>query len=329
MKKCTISKKLKIVCMMLAAVALLTVSPTLAWLSATTEPVVNYFAGGTIAITLDEAPVDADGKEIEGARVQENHYKYMAGAVLDKDPTVTVLAGSEECYVYVCIENNLPSELFSLDINEAVWELVSTSGTKTIYRYAQVVSSKSEDQALTPVFTKVTVSENLTSDNITELGTKTLTVTAFAIQTAGPLIEANADKLAEAYFFDDENITSLEANETEAKEETVVTATETENAEVTASETEEADEADVTAEVNATGEAALDVETGEESGSDDNSGTNSETGEAADADDSSEEETETARESISNDTSEEDTTGDTESTSSDAEAESETENESE
>lgn len=200
MKKFSISNKLKIVCVMLAVIAVLAVSPTLAWLSATTKPVVNYFSGGAIAIILDEAPVDEEGKATGGDRVQENHYKYMAGAVLDKDPTVTVLADSEECYVYVCVDNELPSTLFSIDINTTAWTLVSTSGSMAVYRYATSVASSTVDQALTPVFTTVTVSDSLTSEDIADLGTKTLTVTAFAIQTASLAVD-DADVLAEEYFY--------------------------------------------------------------------------------------------------------------------------------
>ncbi|MCD8365869.1 MAG: hypothetical protein LUC83_08700 [Clostridiales bacterium] len=219
MKKFSISNKLKIASVMLAVIAVFAVSPTLAWLSATTTPVVNYFSGGAIALTLDEAPVDTDGQATGGARVQENHYKYMAGAELDKDPTVTVLANSEDCYVYVCADNELPSSLFSININTTAWTLVSTSGTMTIYRYATSVESQASDQVLTPVFTKVTVSESLTSDDITELGTKTLTVTAFAIQTAS-LTTDEADGLAEAYFYDGADIASVEADVVETEEDT-------------------------------------------------------------------------------------------------------------
>ena len=59
----------------------------------------------------------SDGKAItgEGARrVTANRYKYIAGAVLDKDPTPTVLKGSEECYVFLCVENGLTDQ-FTMD----------------------------------------------------------------------------------------------------------------------------------------------------------------------------------------------------------------------
>lgn len=205
------NKRLKLACVGLMLVAMLSsVSSSLAWLSAASEPVVNYFSGGTIAIKLDEAPVDTSGKEISGDRVQENHYKYVAGATLDKDPTVTVLANSEECYVYVCVDNELPSSLFTLDTNTAAWTYVSSAGNMTIYRYSTVVESSTSDQALVPVFTQVSISADLTAEDIEDLGTKTLTVTSFAIQTAS-LDTDTADSLAASYFFDGVDLTAIEA----------------------------------------------------------------------------------------------------------------------
>lgn len=205
------NKRLKLACVGLMLVAMLSsVSSSLAWLSAASEPVVNYFSGGTIAIKLDEVPVDTSGKEISGDRVQENHYKYVAGATLDKDPTVTVLANSEECYVYVCVDNELPSSLFTLDTNTAAWTYVSSAGNMTIYRYSTVVESSTSDQALVPVFTQVSISADLTAEDIEDLGTKTLTVTSFAIQTAS-LDTDTADSLAASYFFDGVDLTAIEA----------------------------------------------------------------------------------------------------------------------
>ncbi|MCD8088526.1 MAG: hypothetical protein LUE22_08100 [Oscillospiraceae bacterium] len=205
------SKRLKLICVAIMLVVVFSsVSSSLAWLSATSDSVVNYFSGGAIAITLDEAPVDANGQEISGDRVQENHYKYVAGAVLDKDPTVTVLANSEECYVYVCVDNELPSDLFSLDIDTSAWTYVSSAVNMTIYRYSTVVASSASDQELTPVFTHVTISSSLTAENIAELGDKILTVTSFAIQTAS-LDTDTADSLAALYFYDGVDISAIEA----------------------------------------------------------------------------------------------------------------------
>ena len=172
----------------LLVVLVAAVLPTYSWLSSKSETVVNKFAGGTISIAMDEAKVDADGKKIEGddaQRVTANSYKYTAGAVLDKDPTPTVIKGSDECYVFVCVENQL-SDKFSINYDADSWKSVATQGDKTVYAYVKKVAAKEaeKDIALPPVFTQVKVSENLTSEDIENLGEKNLNVTAYALQTA-------------------------------------------------------------------------------------------------------------------------------------------------
>lgn len=194
------SKNFLVLMLSFVLIAVTFVSPTYSWLSAKSERVVNTFAGGAISIILDEAPVDTDGKEIEGNRVTSNNYKYVAGAVLDKDPTPTVLKGSDSCYVFLCVENEL-NDLFSLNIDTQSWIKVSEAEGKTLYIYSTSVdaSEAEEDVVLNPIFTKVTVSDDLTADDIEALGEKTLCVTAYAVQTEA-LSSAEAIDLAAAQF---------------------------------------------------------------------------------------------------------------------------------
>lgn len=63
------------------------VSGTLAWLTAKSDTVVNTFTTSDIKVEL---------KETTGAQ-----YKMVPGYTIDKDPTATVLAGSEECFLFV------------------------------------------------------------------------------------------------------------------------------------------------------------------------------------------------------------------------------------
>lgn len=178
------SKNYLIMLLMIAVICVSVISPTFSWLSSQSEKVVNTFAGGAISIILDEAPVDTQGKEIPGERVTSNNYKYVAGVELDKDPTPTVLKGSDSCYVFLCVENEL-NELFSLNIDTVSWIKVAESDGKTLYAYNAIVdaSDAQEDVKLTPIFTKVSVSEDLTAEDIEELGEKTLCVTAYAVQS--------------------------------------------------------------------------------------------------------------------------------------------------
>lgn len=182
------SQKAVIASLLLAVIAAMTISPTLSWLSDTSDSVVNTFAGGAISIKLDEALVDPNGKTVEGdsaQRVLENSYKYIPGAVLDKDPTVTVLKGSEECYVFMCVDNEL-NDLFTINYDTTSWLKVASNGNKTVYIYKSSINAlmTDNDVVLNPIFTTITVSQNLTSQDVEEIGQKTVTATAYAVQAA-------------------------------------------------------------------------------------------------------------------------------------------------
>jgi len=90
----------KVLLLVLCAVLLVgaSVMGTLAYLTSQ-DDVVNTFTVGKVEIKLDEAPVDDDGKKTEGARVQSNEYHLQPGLTYDKDPMVTVIKNSEDCYV--------------------------------------------------------------------------------------------------------------------------------------------------------------------------------------------------------------------------------------
>lgn len=70
---------------------------TLAWLQANTDPVTNTFTDSDINITLTETDTD---KETEG---EQHDYKMVPGWTIDKDPTVAVVDGSEDCWLFVRI----------------------------------------------------------------------------------------------------------------------------------------------------------------------------------------------------------------------------------
>ncbi len=108
------SKKFLAVALSAAAVTSITAAGTLAYLTSQ-DTSVNTFTVGKVAITLDEAKVGPDGKALTGAdaeRVKENEYQnIIPGAILDKDPTVTVKADSADCYVFVAVRNYLTDPL--------------------------------------------------------------------------------------------------------------------------------------------------------------------------------------------------------------------------
>lgn len=69
------------------------VSGTLAWLTAQSDTVVNTFTTSDIKVELKETKGTGTGNNKE--------FKMVPGYTIDKDPTATVLAGSEECFLFV------------------------------------------------------------------------------------------------------------------------------------------------------------------------------------------------------------------------------------
>lgn len=113
-----------------------TVGGTIAWLTAEATEVVNTFTVGDIKIKLVESEVDANGdKKSPVVEVQENSYKILPGSTYDKDPKVTVLAKSENCYVYVKVtEINNDNDIILWEINTSNW--LAVDGADNVYVYS-------------------------------------------------------------------------------------------------------------------------------------------------------------------------------------------------
>lgn len=108
--------KSKALLLTLCAVLLVAASVlgTMAYLTSS-DTVTNTFTVGKVEIKLDEAKVTADGIPVEGAgRVTANSYKLMPGTTYTKDPTVTVLKGSEDSYVRMKVTFNNATEIIAL-----------------------------------------------------------------------------------------------------------------------------------------------------------------------------------------------------------------------
>ena len=105
-------KTRKILLMAACAVLLVCISvgATVAYLTST-DSVTNTFTVGKVAIKLDEAPVDTNGKATTGARVKANNYKLLPGHTYNKDPMVTVLSGSEPAYIKMTVTFSKANEL--------------------------------------------------------------------------------------------------------------------------------------------------------------------------------------------------------------------------
>lgn len=181
-------KKSWIVIVAVALITVLAVGGTLAWLT-DTAMASNTFTVGRIDIKLTE-PSWTDNS------------KLYPGAVIGKNPTVTVLANSEDCYVYAMVDNQMNAAVanaVSLNIN-ASWLPIGISGTKTVYKYALEVPQNADEQLLPPVFTNVTVNPDVVKEaNIESLRSAKIEVKAYAHQSKA-VTESEADAAALAYF---------------------------------------------------------------------------------------------------------------------------------
>ena len=212
-------KKLIVALLVLVLVIGGTVGGTLAWLSASADAVENTFTVGNITITLEETfNTKSDGSTKEDKWVG----KIVPGGTQAKDPTITVAAGSEKCYVYVMVENTMTLKVkengTETDVvvvtpninnidgeNTVDWAVVKTVGNKTIYRYIGQLSTEgvvdaTANEVELPVFTTVTYDGTyITEDNITNLAKNTITVDAYAHQSDNTTQNV-ADAAALAHF---------------------------------------------------------------------------------------------------------------------------------
>jgi len=82
------------------------ISGTVAWLTDKTDEVTNVFTTSDIDITLQEHTYDSDNDKLTNTETTTgvNNYKIVPGWTIPKDPWVTVEKGSEDCWVFIKVE---------------------------------------------------------------------------------------------------------------------------------------------------------------------------------------------------------------------------------
>lgn len=178
----SVSSKTFVVMLALVLALGCAVGGTIAWLTKTTDPVVNTFTYGNIDITLTET-------------VPENRQaKIIPGKDIPKDPKVTVKANSETCYLFVKVveDGTFVANKVTYTIRADGW----TKGDGTdipadvYYREVPAATTDTAFYMLTGNTANpngvVTVSPELTKDDIKDITTNpTLTFTAYAVQRDG------------------------------------------------------------------------------------------------------------------------------------------------
>ncbi len=162
---------------------------TMAYLTSTDE-VTNTFTVGNVKITLDEAKTKADGTVDGTDRVKANTYKLMPGHSYVKDPTVHVDAASEDCWLFVKVEDEIAviqdAKTVATQMGEKGWTLVD--GTTNVYAYSNI--AKANDNVV--VFDNFKIKGDVTNGTLAGYAGKTITVTAYAIQADGFATAADA-----------------------------------------------------------------------------------------------------------------------------------------
>ena len=216
-------KAKKIVALLLCAVLLVgaSVAGTVAYLTSR-DQVTNTFTVGQVKIELDEAKVGEDGRYVDhDDRVKTNDYHLLPGMTYDKDPTVTVKAGSDQAYVRMLVKvTNIVNLKYVFDDasyyaadgtfllqnlidgwDPTIWVYEGytpdgDNGTYEFRYFAPVDTLDGQDLVLDDLFETITIpGEDVDSDNIAYLDYVQIDVVAQAIQAAG--FAADGDKTAE------------------------------------------------------------------------------------------------------------------------------------
>ncbi|MBO5323635.1 MAG: hypothetical protein J6A88_06005 [Oscillospiraceae bacterium] len=177
----------KVLLLALCAILLVgaTIAGTVAYLTSQ-KTVTNTFTVGKVEIALTEDLINVEtGKKLTGnqAGTTDNlqNIELVPGRTIEKNPKITVSSDSEECYLFVKIENNLltAGKINGLTGWVAVEGDANVNGV-SIYRYNTTVSAGDE----VDVFTSFKCNETITEYEAS-LDGATIVITAYAIQAEG------------------------------------------------------------------------------------------------------------------------------------------------
>ena len=190
----------KKIALSIAAIALViccAVGGTLAWLTDQTASVKNTFTVGNIDITLTES------EGVTSSNPQEGTFKMVPGNTIAKDPKVTVVAGSEACWLFVKVEKSANFDSFLTYTMADGWtQLTKDKDGNDItdlvfYRAVDATTAAAGGAFDVLKNNQVTVKDTVTKammDNLTSSGATlpTLTFTAYAVQKDNIADEATA-----------------------------------------------------------------------------------------------------------------------------------------
>ena len=147
------------------------VGGTLAWLTAKSEVVTNTFTTSDIKVELKETTGET--------------YKMIPGGTISKDPQAKVLAGSEECFLFVKLDKSTNFDDFLTYTMATGWTKLE-GVTDTVY-YREVLTANIGTPYSVLANNQVTVNGNVTKEQMNDMDAgkiakPTLTITAYASQ---------------------------------------------------------------------------------------------------------------------------------------------------
>ena len=180
------ARKILAMVMALALTAALAVGGTLAYLTSH-DSVTNTFTVGNVQITLDETDVKPDGTKDTDARVQTNEYHLLPGHSYIKDPTIHVGSTSEDCWLFVKVEDGLAAieDATTIAAQMAANGWSAVDGQTGVYAYSSKVSANGN----VPVFGTFTLKGDA---NVADYANARIVVTAYAVQADGFSTAADA-----------------------------------------------------------------------------------------------------------------------------------------
>ena len=150
------------------------VGGTAAWLAAKSDPIASTFTFGDINITLTETDH------------QEGPTKIIPGVDIPKDLRVTVKADSVDCWLFVKVVETgtfVPDKV-TYSIADG-WTKGDGSQIPTNVYYREVNTATTDSVFSVLMGDKITVSSELTKEEIQNITGPTLTFTAYAVQKEG------------------------------------------------------------------------------------------------------------------------------------------------
>ena len=153
------------------------VAGTLAWLTAKSDVVTNTFTTSDIKVEL---------KETTGTE-----YKMIPGYTISKNPKATVLAGSEECYLFVKLDKSANFDAYLEYAVAEGWTQLNADKdgnpiTDLVY-FREVLTADIGTAYSVLANDQVTVKDSVTKEQMNDLDAEgaakpTLTITAYASQ---------------------------------------------------------------------------------------------------------------------------------------------------